>query len=75
MDMDVGVGPAVKLVPIRHFQRLTRSDMTVAWQIVGPSAALNLRRYPLWMTIAAAYAEGVEHGMMAAQQQGGRADG
>ena len=59
----VGMGPVVDVAPIRDFTRCRNAAIEAAWQLVGPSARLNLDRQPIWRVIAAAYLEGVNHGV------------
>ena len=62
-DKNVRVGPAsVPIVPVGHFRRFKSSDLDEAWQIIGPSVALNINRGPIWKVITAAYLEGLLHG-------------
>lgn len=64
-DSMVNIGPvSVPGVPVSDFSRIPGSRETwhSLWQIVGPSAARNLERNPLWVVIAAAYYEGLQHG-------------
>lgn len=57
------LGRPVGIVPVSHFTlRFTKSQMKDAWQICGPSVAMNFNRSPLWVTIAGAYLEGLSHG-------------
>lgn len=69
------LGPCViETVPIRTFSKIRGRALESAWQMVGPSAELNVARGPLWVAIAAAYIEGLNHGALtAAQAQGGGA--
>lgn len=68
----VNLGPAVPLVPVGHFSKLSRETIELAWQIVGPSVQMNLsavRSPALWQVFAACYAEGLEHGMSAMREK------
>jgi hypothetical protein len=58
-------GPApIPIVPRSDFSksRLTTEQCRDLWRIVGPSAAMNLDRAPLWKVIVMAYFEGLMHG-------------
>ena len=63
----VALGPAVPIVGIKDFSKmgLSREEWENVWSIVGPSVERNMsgrRALPLWMVIAAAYLEGLQHG-------------
>jgi hypothetical protein len=64
-DAMVNIGPvSVPGTPVTDFSKIPGSRETWAalWRIVGPSAQRNLARNPLWVVIAAAYYEGLQHG-------------
>lgn len=54
--------PAIAKGGSRGIER-RRLPLEMAWQLVGPTAELNLDRYPVWKAIAAAYLEGCDHGI------------
>ena len=58
------VGPHFPTVSVKDFSkmRLTREQWRDAWTIVGPSVERNFDKGPLWITITAAYLEGLSHG-------------
>ena len=64
----VGIGDVVDAVPISKFTRCSSAALDAAWQLVGPSAQLNLNRVPIERVIAAAYLEGVNHGIVIAKE-------
>ncbi len=54
--------PNVPFVPRTEFDRLGTQHLESCWRLVAPSVSRNMRALPLWQVIAAAYAEGLEHG-------------
>lgn len=59
----VSMGPnPVALVPISQFSRVKVSDLKAVWEIIGPTVDRNLNSKPLWIVIATAYIEGINHG-------------
>ena len=66
------LGPiAVPLVAVRDFHRFPRDiNFEEVWHIVGPSAAKNLVKCPLWIVICAAYLEGIQHAQGAIEVRG-----
>ena len=71
----VGIGDVVDIVPIKNFTRCSSAALDAAWQLVGPSAQLNLNRVPIQRVIAAAYLEGVNHGAGVARTDEGSGNG
>ncbi|MFM0432314.1 hypothetical protein PQQ75_25110 [Paraburkholderia aspalathi] len=64
-DAMVNIGPvSVPGVPVTEFSKIpgSKEAWDGIWRIVGPSAQRNLARNPLWVVIAAAYYEGLQHG-------------
>ena len=60
----------ISIVPISRFEKLSSKYLNgknpnemleELWEIIGPSAELNLKRLPLWKVIAMAYFEGCIH--------------
>ena len=69
----ISLGPAIPIVPVSHFSYFPFSDAQWAklWQVVGPSVQRNMNAgTPLWLIIAAAYAEGLHHGSAIPDSEG-----
>lgn len=58
------IGEHFPLVPISHFSkfRFKKQEWEEVWKIIGPSVQWNINKHPLWIVIAAAYLEGLQHG-------------
>lgn len=64
IDAHVRIGPLpVPLVPHSDFSGFKSSDLKEAWQLIGPSVSMNIDKAPIWEVIAAAYLEGLMHGV------------
>lgn len=60
-------GPRIPIVKSNDFShyKFEHGELERIWEIVGPSAVLNMRRTPithLWKVITMAYLEGLHHG-------------
>lgn len=68
-DRRVSIGPCpVAMYPITVYSRISRSELETAWQLVGPTVERNIDR-PLWMQLAVAYIEGLNHGSGAERER------
>lgn len=69
----LSIGPTFPVVRSGDFSklRLTPDQWSDAWRLCGPSAERNMngpRPAPLWIVIAAAYLEGLNHGAALARE-------
>ena len=68
------IGPKpIPVVPIQKFNRVRNKarheKLEELWEIIGPSAELNMRKLPMWKVITMAYFEGCVHGSQMAEDE------